>query len=265
MIYPGVCSLTLGQLSPAEVVTLCKETGLTHVEWWGRDNGHVPMGDVATAASVGEMTREAGLTIPTYGSYYCVGESEAQGLAFDAVLKTAIALGAPAIRVWAGTKGTDTVTPEQRRAVIDDSLRIAELCAEQGITVVFEYHQGTLTDSNASAVALAAALEHPAIAFGWQPRTGVPVAENVAGLQGLLPRLGTLHVFNWTKNDAGNHVRHPLDEAMDEWRGYFDLVAASGRDHVALLEFVENNSVEQFRRDAETLRRLVALLDTDEL
>ena len=158
MIYPGVCSLTLGQLSPAEVVTLCKETGLTHVEWWGRDNGHVPMGDVATAASVGEMTREAGLTIPTYGSYYCVGESEAEGLAFDAVLKTAIALGAPAIRVWAGTKGTDTVTPEQRRAVIDDSLRIAELCAEQGITAVFEYHQGTLTDSNASAVALAAAL-----------------------------------------------------------------------------------------------------------
>ena len=265
MIHPGVCSLTLGQLPPAEVVALCKETGLTHIEWWGRDNGHVPMGDVATAASVGEMTREAGLTISTYGSYYGVGESEAEGLAFDAVLKTAVALGAPAIRVWAGTKGTDTVTPEQHKAVIDDAMRIADLCGDACVELVLEYHQGTLTDSNASAVALADALQHPAIAFGWQARTGVPIAENVAGLKGLLPRLGTLHVFNWTKDDAGNYLRQPLGEAMDEWRGYFDLVASTGRDHVALLEFVQGNSVKQFKSDAETLRRLVALLETDEL
>lgn len=256
MIHPGLCSLTLGHLPPAEVVALCKETGLTHIEWWGRDNGHIPMGDVDTAKSVGDMTREAGLTIPTYGSYYRVGESEAQGRAFDAVLKTAVALGAPAIRVWAGTKGTDVITPTQRKAVIDDAMRIGDLCADRGITVVFEYHQGTLTDSNTSAVALAEALPDPGIAFGWQARTGVPVSENVAGLQGLLPRLGTLHVFNWTKDGAGNYLRHPLDEAMDEWRGYFDLVAGTGRDHAALLEFVEHNSVEQFKADAETLRTL---------
>ena len=257
MIHLGLCSLTLGHLPPVEVVALCKETGLSHIEWWGRDNGHVPMGDVATAASVGEMTRDAGLTIPTYGSYYAVGESDEQAPAFDAVLKTAVALGAPAIRVWAGTKGTDTVTPAERKAVIDDAKRIADLCAEQGINAIFEYHQNTLTDSSASTVALADALQHPSLFFGWQPPTGMPVSQRVEGLQALLPRLATLHVFNWTKDDAGHFVRHPLDEAMDEWRSYFDLVAGTGRDHPALLEFVQGNSVEQFKADAKTLTRLL--------
>ena len=257
MIYPGTCSLTLGQLPPAEVLSLCKEAGLTHIEWWGKDNGHVPMGDVATAKTVGEMTRKAGLTISSYGSYYGVGESEAQGLAFAAVLETAVALGAPAIRVWAGTKGSQVITQDQRNAAIADAVRIADLCTDAGVTLVFEYHRGTLTDSNASAVALADALQHPAIDFGWQPRTGVPVSENVEGLQGMLPRLGTLHVFNWSEDEEGHYVRHPLGEAVEEWRGYFDLVSETGRDHVALLEFVENNSVEQFKADAETLKALL--------
>jgi 3-dehydroshikimate dehydratase len=257
MIYAGLCSLTLGHLPPAEVIALCKETELTHIEWWGRDNGHVPMGDVDVATTVGAMTREAGLIIPTYGSYYRVGESEAQGLTFDSVLRTAVALGAPAVRVWAGTQGTDVITRAQREAVIDDAMRIADLCAAADLTVVFEYHQGTLTDSNASAVALAETLQHPTIQFGWQARTGVPVSENMEGLQGILPRLGTLHVFNWSADDNCQYIRHSLDQAIDEWRGYFNMVAETGRDHAALLEFVQDNSVEQFKKDAGTLRTLL--------
>ena len=257
MIHPGTCSLTLGHLPPAEVISLCKEAGLTHIEWWGKDNGHVPMGDVATAKTVGEMTREAGLTIPTYGSYYSVGENEAQGLAFDAVLETALAMQAPAIRVWAGAKGSEDITPAQRMAVIDDAMRIANLCADNGVRLVFEYHQHTLTDTNSSTRELAEALQHPAIDFGWQARTGVPASENVEGLEGILPRLGTLHVFNWTKDEEGNHIRQSLGEAVEEWRGYFDLVAETGRDHTALLEFVKGNSVEQFQADAQVLMDLL--------
>lgn len=256
MIHPGICSLTLGQLPPADVIELCVATGLTHIEWWGRDNGHIPMGDVHRARSVGEMTREAELTIATYGSYYRVGESEVQGLAFDSVLKTAVALDAPAIRVWAGTKGSDVITPDQRQTVIDDAMRIAAMCTDKGVRLVFEYHQGTLTDTDISAAALAEALQHPAIDFGWQARTGVPVSENMEGLAGILPRLGTLHVFNWTK-EAGKYLRRPLGDAMNEWRGYFGLVAETGRDHVALLEFVKDNSVDQFKADAVALRELV--------
>ena len=247
MIYPGMCSLTLGRLSPDEVIAQVTQEGLTHIEWWGKD--HVPPGDVAVATEVGEKTRQAGLVISTYGSYYRVGAGEG----FDDVLQAARALKAPAIRVWAGVRGSGECSGQQRAAVVDDSLRIADLCAEVGLELVFEYHGGTLTDTHESAVAFADSVQHPAVRFGWQPRTGVSVSENQQGLRGMLPRLTTLHVFNWSRREDGAFLRHPLGEARDEWQGYFETVTETGRDHVALLEFAKDNSVEQFQDDARVL------------
>jgi 3-dehydroshikimate dehydratase len=256
MIYSGLCSLTLARLQPAEIIALCGEEGLTHIEWWGKD--HVPMGDTATAATVRELTHEAGLQISSYGSYYCVGESEAQGLAFDNVLETTLALNAPAIRVWAGSKGSEVCCEAEKDSVIAETLRIAERCREAGVDLIFEYHAGTLTDSNESAVAFAAAVMHPAVRFGWQCRTGASMIENAEGLRGMLPRLATMHVFNWSKGADGAFVRYPLCEGVDEWKRHFDMVSETGRKHIALLEFVRENSVEQFKEDARVLRELVA-------
>lgn len=250
MIYPGMCSLTLGRLSPDEVIAQVTQAGLTHIEWWGKD--HVPPGDVAVATEIGEKTRQAGLTVSTYGSYYRVGAGEG----FDDVLQAARALEAPAIRVWAGVRGSGDCPAQQRRAIVDDTLRIADLCAAVGLELVFEYHGGTLTDTHESAVAFAASVQHPAVRFGWQPRTGASVSENQEGLRGMLSRLTTLHVFNWKLEESGAYSRHPLSEARDEWKGYFETVTETGRDHVALLEFAKDNSVEQFQDDARVLLEL---------
>ena len=43
------------------------------------------------------MTRDMGLSISTYGSYHHVGTDEVP--AFELILDTAVALGAPSIRV----------------------------------------------------------------------------------------------------------------------------------------------------------------------
>lgn len=255
MIHPGLCSLTLAALSPAEILQLCAEVGLTHIEWWGKD--HVPMGDVEAGTEVGRLTRQAGLCVSSYGSYYRVGESERQGLTFDSILKTTEALEAPAVRVWAGGKGSQRCSPQQRERVIAETLRLADLCQAAGLRLIFEYHGGTLTDTNASAAAFAGAVQHPAVYFGWQMRAGADIEEKTEGLRAMLPRLATLHVFNWSKNQSGKHVRHPLVEAVAEWRDYFAMVAETGRDVVALLEFVKDNSIEQFREDARVLKELL--------
>jgi 3-dehydroshikimate dehydratase len=258
MIYAGVCSLTLGKLDPQAVIDQCLHTGLTHIEWWGREQGHVPMGAIETATRVGEWTRQAGLTCAGYGSYYSVGESEQAGLPFSAVLETARALQAPYIRVWAGTKGTAECDEEHKAAVSTDALRIAELCAKHEIEVVFEYHQGTLTDSNESTDAFLNATLHPAIFSGWQPRTGVPHGENLAGLRGVLPRLGTVHVFHWTQEPGKHYCRHRLSEGREEWTDYLNIVSESGRDHVALLEFSKEDRLDCFADDARTLIELTS-------
>ena len=146
-------------------------------------------------------------------------------------------------------------------AVVAETLRIADLSAAVGVDLVFEYHGGTLTDSNASAAAFAKAVQHPAVFFGWQPRTGASVAENLEAVRGMLPRLATLHVFNWSKGPDGGSVRHPLCEAGEEWGLYLQEIVRTGRDHVALLEFVRDNSVANFEEDASTLRELVSAVE----
>ena len=254
MIFPGLCSLTLAECSPAEIVALCARAQLTHIEWWGK--AHVPAGDLERAREVGDLTREAGLQVATYGSYYRVGESEPQGNSFDDVLQTAVALKAPAIRVWAGTHGSDDCTEQQREAVIGDTMRIADLCAGAGVDLVFEYHNGTLTDCTESAVSFAAAVQHSSVLFGWQPPGGIATDAGLEGLRAMLPRLATIHVFNWPKGPDGRCVRRPLAEAEAAWGEYFGAAAEDGKDHVALLEFVKDDSVEQFLADARTLRKL---------
>ena len=74
----------------------------------------------------------------------------------------------------------------------------------------------------------------------------------------MLPRLATIHVFNWPKGPDGRPVRRPLGEAEAAWREYFEAASADGKDHVALLEFVKDDSVEQFLADAQTLLKLTS-------
>ena len=90
MIKSGLVSITFRQLSPGDIIDLVKKAGLDGIEWGG--DIHVPHGDIAKAEEVYSLTRDAGLDIPAYGSYYKVGESEQEGLAFNDVLISAAAL-----------------------------------------------------------------------------------------------------------------------------------------------------------------------------
>ena len=93
IIKGGIVSVTFRQLSPERIISLVSEGGLSAVEWGG--DVHVPHGDLATARDVGRWTRNAGLEVASFGSYYKAGESEEAGLPFTSVLETASALGAP--------------------------------------------------------------------------------------------------------------------------------------------------------------------------
>jgi len=253
MIIPGLVSVTFRKLSPAEIVALVRQAGLNCIEWGG--DIHVPHGDCARAREVRQLTLAAGLTVAAYGSYYKLHQSEAAGLPFAAVLETALALGAPTIRVWAGALSSATADAVHRAAVAADARRIADLAQAAGITISSEYHGGTLTDTNASAQTLLKEIQHPNFFTYWQPHNGVPVEPNLAGLRAILPRLTNVHCFHWL---LANNERRPLAEGADIWRQYFAIVKASGRDHSALLEFVDGDAPANFLRDAATLRQLLA-------
>jgi 3-dehydroshikimate dehydratase len=247
MIYAGLVSVTFRKLPPAEIVALVRQAGLRGIEWGG--DIHVPHGDLPRAREVSELTREAGLEVMAYGSYYRVANGEDNGLPFQQVLATALELGAPVIRVWAGTSGSESTSEEARWRVVADLRRIAGLAAKAGVRVATEFHGGTLTDTNESTNQLLLEVDHPNLYTYWQPLMGMSDETCLQALDQLSPKLSHLHVFHWhTPQD-----RRALAEGEERWRKFLAAARKAPGDRGAMLEFVRDESPENFLRDAATL------------
>ena len=249
----GLVSVTFRQLSPEGIVRLAKENGLELVEWGG--DVHVPHGDFAHASEVGAITRNAGLRVAAYGSYYRIGVSEKEGLSFESVLKTAQALGAPVIRVWAGNKGSDEADDAYWKSVCDDARRIASMADAAGVKVALEFHGNTLNDTPEAARRLWRELEGTGLLSLWQPLPTLDRAGQDESLSVVLPRLSHIHVFQWRPGPP--ITRHPLAEGESEWSHWLSVIRGGGGVIPALLEFVENDDPAVFPAEASTLHSLL--------
>ena len=253
MICPGLNSVTFRKLAASRVLELAVAGGMKGLEWGG--DIHVPTGDLENARRVGIATRDAGLEVVSYGSYYRAGESAAAGSGFPSVLETARALGAPNIRVWSGARGATEADPSYCRAVQEDLRRAAELAGTHGITVSCEFHDGTLTDAAASSLAVLQAVAHPNLRIYWQPRHGHTVESNLADLDTLSPWLSHLHVFHWWPT---SQTRLPLEKGLDRWLQFLQRAAQISGPRFALLEFVRDDDPEVYLEDARSLLSLLA-------
>lgn len=247
MIRTGMVSVTFRKMTPREVVDVVAEAGLEGIEWGG--DVHVPPGDLALAREVGQMSRDAGLATPSYGSYFRLVENDVE--AFGPVVETAQALGASNIRVWAGKLGSEQADAAYHEGVRRDSKRIAEMAQAAGLTVSYEYHANTVADTPEATLDLVRAVDAANVFTYWQMEIGRSDEGNLAALQALLPHLSHVHVFYWVGRD-----RRLLEEGTAQWQTYFDLLRGTGKEHWAFLEFVREEDVNNFKRDARTLRQL---------
>ncbi|MGP5268496.1 sugar phosphate isomerase/epimerase family protein [Brachybacterium alimentarium] len=258
MIRPGLCSVTLRALSPAEVAHRAADAGLQAIEWGG--DVHVPAGDPRRGEEVRTLTANAGLDVASYGSYFHgTGERSAVSIEIAEMVASALALGAPRIRVWAGTTGSKESTPQERERVVNSLREMAERAGEHGLEVGLEFHRATLTDTARSTLALLEEVGHPGVSTYWQPPKGLPDAEALATLDLVLARISTVHVFSWWP--MGQRLR--LAERADLWTAVLARLAATGRPRDALLEFVPGDDPDLLPVEAETLRGLLASADRD--
>ncbi|HEY3716553.1 MAG TPA: TIM barrel protein [Jatrophihabitantaceae bacterium] len=250
-LLPGLCSVTLRALSPADVVSVAAAGQLELIEWGG--DVHVPVGDLGRACEVRARTEDSGLEVCSYGSYFGRGEATD----FEPVLATAIALGAPRIRVWAGSQGSAATDPAGRARVVAELRAAAEPAAAAGVEPAVEYHPNTLTDSAASTLALLDEVGRGLVTY-WQPPVGEPDAEALGGLRTVLDRMVTVHVFSWWPA----RERLPLTAREQFWRDVCGLLATKAPRGVVpmLLEFVPDDDPAALRRDAATLRELLAAI-----
>ncbi len=246
----GLTSISFRKLTVEQIIELTREAGLRGIEW-GSDV-HVKPGDITGAVYTAQKTREAGLSVTSYGSYLRAGEEEGEQ-PFDLLLQSAIALGAPVIRVWAGRRSPADADPAYRTKVIEHLKRLVDQAENAGIRVATEYHRRTLTQDAHSALKLLEAV--PGLYTYWQPNPEISPEENMEELRLVSGHLLNVHVFQW---EGAENIRHPLADGEQEWRGYIaEIMKHKEHEHHFLLEFVKDNEPEQFLRDAAVLDRLV--------
>ena len=251
MLKSGLVSVTFRNLSVKEIVELVSKAGLCGIEWGG--DIHVPHGNINKAKEVAKMTKDAGLEVASYGSYYKVGFEKEQGISFEKVLETAKELGAPTIRVWAGNRSSGDTDKALWDTVIEESRRIADMAFHEGIAVAFEYHANTLTDTAESAYKLLAEVNHRNLYCYWQPPVGLDDESCITGLKMITPWLSNIHVFHWE-----NGERLPLEKGVDKWQKFMKIIKNVKGDRYCMIEFVKNDDPLQFLADAAILNILAA-------
>ncbi len=249
-LSPGLVSVTFRKLSVPEIVKLTAAAGLQCIEWGG--DIHVPHGNLQAAAEAAKITAEFGLRVSAYGSYLRLGAKE--GPKPEDVVATASTLGAPTIRVWAGDKGSVDTEESARRVVVNAALHLADLAMASGLTISYEYHGNTLTDSVGSAVQLLEETQHPAIFTSWQPPVGSNKEQCLESLRSVLPRMKNVHAFHWWPDSVS---RLPIAEGRDRWQAYVATIRAAGLSPDVLLEFVRGDDPALLAGEAQTLRDIL--------
>ena len=243
MLHSGLVSVSFRAFSAEEIIALVVKAGLKGIEWGG--DIHVPHGDVKRAAEVGRMTGNAGLKTAAYGSYYIAGREGQGTVPFEKVLESAVALKAPTIRIWAGDRGSGEADAAWRSKVTEDSRHIAALAEKEGITISFEYHRDTLTDTPESAYALLKGINHKNIRTYWQQNFNEGLEAGLKSIDTVTPWLSNIHV-------------NRLADGFNEWQSYVNHIKGIDGERFIMLEFVKNNDPEAFLKDAEALKQLLA-------
>jgi len=252
MIKTGLTSVTFRGLCPKEIVNLSVRAGLDGIEWGG--DIHVPHGNLKKACEIYNITADSGLEILAYGSYFFLGKSTNNGLDFKKNLDTAIALQAPVIRVWPGKIASADADENYRNKIIEETKSIAALASDANIEIAFESHLNSLTDTGQSSVNLLEKINCKNVKTYWQPIPHFSDADNSEKLNLILPYLKNVHVFHW-KNDG--LTRLPLADGKKQWQNYFNKILTAKKSVYAILEFVKNDSTEQFLTDAKMLKSLI--------
>lgn len=246
----GLCSITFRDLSCEEIIEIVSQAKLDAIEW-GSDV-HVLPNDFERAKEISHLMDDAGLITSSYGTYYRVGiENE---YAFEDILKTAEILKARDIRVWAGRKGSEDADLQYRKEVIKDAQRIADLASEKGIRISFEYHARTLTDTVSSALDLLERVNRDNVKIYWQPAVDVAVPQRIKNIEALGEYITNIHVFSWKGIERLELIDHKR-----EWLRYIDTINQfeTIQPRFYLMEFVKDDSKDQFFKDAKNLRRIL--------
>ena len=173
---------------------------------------------------------------------------------FSPVLDAAQALGTKVIRIWCGggdsDKADDALFEQAARRTQD----LADLAAEHGMILAFEFHRGGLTDTAPTAIRLLQIIDRPNVKTYYQVYDRGGAIAPQEELRQLLPYLQNVHCHH---SVDGN--RCLVEEGRELWTGLMDVLKENDHDAFVLIEFTLDNTPDNFLRDAAALRGMIGL------
>lgn len=242
----GMTSVTFREKTIEEITALAKSAGLSMIEW-GADRHVLPLDFDAVKNARIQMEKNE-LLCPSYGSYYRMVEKDED--AFRAICKTSQALGAGIVRTWLGRTGSEKITHEQYATLLEETKKLSAIADEYGQTLAFEFHGKTLNDNGESSVAFLSDCAKENVKTYWQP---LSYSDNEKNLSLVLPYLCAVHVFTWDDD----HKRYPLADGTQQWKKYLQILKDADISTKLIMEFVKNDTAEQFLTDAAVLRNWI--------
>lgn len=239
----GLCSVTFRNKSAYEILDLAIKNGLNFIEWGG--DTHLLPGDFEKAKELKELCKKNNIEY-SYGSYYKYRNDDN----IDVILDTAEVLGSKDVRIWATRISSSDISPEEYSRFINKSKDIADKAKKKNINIHFEDHRKTLTDTSESAKKILTDIGKDNVYMYWQPQGDESEEERLRSIEILKDRITNVHVFYWDSE----FIRYPLSDAKEFWRRY---VEALGGERAYLLEFVKNDSLEQFSEDVKVLKEIL--------
>lgn len=244
MHQSGITSVTFRTLSVEKIMELCEENRLQGIEW-GSDV-HLLKGEVQKAIQISECCASKELKIYAYATYYKLMQGLDPVSEFGALLEIAVALKAPVIRIWAGRTASFDVDEEFYQQAAKEARILCDMAAEFKIVVAFEYHRKSLTDNASSALKLIRLIDRDNVKLYWQPNPELSLKKNLEELKQVRHVVVQVHAFSWNERNE----RFPLKKHEKQWLQYLLWIP---QNCPILLEFIQNDSMEQFYKDALTL------------
>ncbi len=241
----GLCSVSFRSLGYQEIISYAKKFGIDCIEW-GSDV-HAKESDLETVKKIKEESLKNSIKCESYGTYFRLENVDK----FKEYLNAAKVLGVKVMRIWSGVKSSSDLTSEEYFNLVDLARQCGKLAFKEGIIVAFEYHVSTLTDNPSSTLKFLSDINLSNVKTYWQPMywSKNTLEENIGSIKILKEKIVNVHVYEWDKNKN----RYDLHAGMNLWREYLKHLNEGN----FYLEFFKDNSLEQFEKDAKTLKELL--------
>lgn len=261
----GLSTLALRRHDVFRVVELAAEQGLEAVEVWGRAP-HLPtLNDEDFLKGLRAHIIGRGLTVAALGSFLNPAMADFQE-ATGPVLRTAELLGAPIVRVWAGSKNVEEPSPAEWEVCVEGLRSLAYKAQDAGLLVAIEMHAGTLAENTRWVLRLLELAGHPALKVVWKPFTHPEADDSLDALSAVAPHVALVHAHNYRALDAlgaGRYERTALDQGGIDYHQVVSLLSEEGFNGCLAIEYLvgefDSLSAAQtsLRADAQYLRQVL--------